>query len=326
MAHEDYYTILGVPRDADDATIRRAYRRLAKEYHPDRNNSPDAVRKFQEVQEAHSVLSDAEKRRQYDRFGRAAVGGVKSGPQGERVYTWGGGSQINMDDLEDLFSAFGGRGAGGGRASVFDQIFGGGRGRAAAAQHPQQRGQDIEQTVQLSFDQSLRGTSVALTLQEGGGGRRQTLDVKIPPGVADGQKIRLRGKGQPGMGGAAPGDLLLVCRVAPHPTFSRHGDDIHCTVDVPVTTAVLGGRIDVPTLEGPVAMTVPPGSSSGARLRLRDRGAPRADGSRGNQVVTLRVTVPAGLEPEERSHYEALREIEQRRADAPAAATGRSAR
>ncbi|RJP32271.1 MAG: hypothetical protein C4547_14135 [Phycisphaerales bacterium] len=321
MAHEDYYKILGVSKDADDATIRRAYRRLAKQYHPDRNSSPDAVRKFKEVQEAHAVLSDPEKRKQYDRFGRAAVGGVSSGPRGERVYTWGGESQINMDDLEDLFAAFGGRG-GGNRASIFDQIFGG-RGRGPS-QEPAQRGQDLEQTVDLTFDQALHGASVSVTLHDGGSGRRQTLDVKIPPGVADGQKIRLRGKGQPGAGGGPPGDLHLICRVEPHPVFGRHGDDIHCTVDVSVTDAVLGGRIEVPTLEGPVQMTVPPGSSSGARLRLRDRGAPRPDGTRGSQVVTLRVVVPTGLEPEERSCYETLRDIERRRSESKAA-TGRRA-
>ncbi len=311
MTREDYYDILGVPKDADEGQIKRAYRRLAKKYHPDRNPDDDATDgKFKQVQEAYGVLGDQVKRRQYDQFGKAAVGGVHADPSGRQVYTWGGGSAVNMDDLEDLFAAFGGGGGGGGaRASVFDQIFGGGGRRRRPAPH---RGADIEQAVELSFEQAVSGTAVSVVLQQdGAAGSRQTLEIKIPPGVNQGQRIRVRGKGQPGAAGGGPGDLHLICRIRPHPSFTREGSDVHVTVPVTVSEAALGAKIDVPTLEGPVTMTLPPGSSGGTRLRLKGRGAPRAGGaSRGDQYVTIRIAVPQQLTAEQRRLFDALRTAE----------------
>lgn len=311
MAHEDYYDILGVKRDADAAEIRRAYRRLAKQYHPDRNpGNPAAEGKFKKVQEAYGVLGSAEKRKDYDAYGSAAVGDVRTRPGGQSVYTWGGGSTIDLDDLEDLFTAFGK--GGGPRASVFEQIFGrGGHDRRAAGPRPAQRGRDIEQPVRLSFEQAVFGTTVDVVLQHSGGDRRrETLNVKIPPGVSDGQRIRIRGKGQSGEGGGPPGDLHLICQVASHPEFRREGADILATVPVSLTDAVLGGRITVPTLEGPVTMTLPPGSSSATRLRLRGRGVPKERGERGDQIVTIEIRVPRALSPRQRELFEELRRCE----------------
>jgi len=211
-----------------------------------------------------------------------------------------------MDDMEDLFTAFGG---GGGGASIFDQIFGGGNRRRGPAP---QRGADIEQAVDLTFEQAVFGTGISVVLhQTGAGTGRQTLEVKIPAGVADGQRIRVKGKGQPGPGGGSAGDLHLVCRVQPHQRFTRAGPDIHVTVPVNVCEAALGAKIDVPTLDGVVTMTLPPGSSGGTRLRLKGRGVPRPSGrGRGDQYVTIRIVVPEELTSQQRQLYEALQAAE----------------
>ncbi len=305
VGREDYYAILGVNRSATPEEIKRAYRKLAKQYHPDRNpGDKTAEGKFKEVQEAYEVLNDADKRRDYDRFGRAGVGRFQEHPQGQRVYTWGGGSQINLDDLEDLFTAFGG---GQGEApSVFSPFFGrrGGRPRPTAAP---QRGADLERTVTLSFEQAIQGTTLDVDLAGRSGGKRETLSVKIPPGVEDGQRIRLRGRGYPGENGGPAGDLLLNCAVRPHRYFERHGADIHVELPVTLVEAALGGKVDVPTVDGTMTMTLPPGTSSGARLRLRGKGAPRGpSGQRGDQIVIVRVVVPKNLTPEQKLLFESL--------------------
>ncbi|MHC4092293.1 MAG: DnaJ domain-containing protein [Planctomycetota bacterium] len=219
MGSTDYYEVLGVTRSASADEIKRAYRRLAKKYHPDRNPGDAAAEaKFKEVQAAHEVLKDPQKRAQYDRFGPAAAGDWHTDATGQRVYTWsGGGPQINMDDLQDLFSAFGGMGSEPG--SPFDDIFGragtghragrGGRTRRASAAV---RGQDVERNVNLAFEQAVRGTSIEIDVvrQDGSRHNRQTLTVQIPPGVEQGGRIRVKGKGQPGRNGGPPGDLYLV--------------------------------------------------------------------------------------------------------------------
>jgi curved DNA-binding protein len=305
MGREDYYNILGINRSATPDEIKRAHRKLAKQYHPDRNPGDKAAEaKFKEVQEAYEVLSDPAKRQDYDQFGRAGVGHFQEQPQGQRVYTWGGGSQINMDDLEDLFTAFGG---GQGEApGVFSSVFGrrGGRQRRAAAP---QRGEDVERTVTLSFEQAIHGTNVDVDIAAPGRGKRETLTVKVPPGVEDGQRIRLRGKGTPGAAGGPAGDLILQCAVQPHRYFERHGHDIHVEVPVTVTEAALGGKIDVATIDGTMTMTLPPGTSGGARLRLRGKGVPRGNSDqRGDQIAIVRVVVPEKLTPEQEQLFAAL--------------------
>jgi molecular chaperone DnaJ len=233
----DFYKTLGVERSASADEIKRAYRRLTKKYHPDRNpDDPSAEQKFKEVQEAYSVLGDAQKRSDFDRFGDAAVGHWDTDPGGHRVYTWGSGAQIPFDDLEDLFSAFGGG------ASVFRDFTG--RGRRAPGgrrREPPARGQDVERTVNLSFEQAVKGTTVEVDVARNGPGRRrETLDVRIPPGVRDGQRIRLKGKGRPGVNGGPAGDLYLACSIRPHAYFRREGKDIYLDAAISITEAALG--------------------------------------------------------------------------------------
>ncbi len=314
MSHEDLYTELGVSKTATQNEIRSAYRKLAKKFHPDRNpGNKQAEEKFKRVQDAYDILGDEKKRQDYDQFGKAGVGQfVNEG--GNQYYTWGEGTKVKYDDLEDLFSAFGG-GGGDDRASVFEQIFGGrgGRTRRTATQpRGPVKGQDVERVVNLTFDQAIHGTKVELDLVYNGrrGEKRQAITVKIPPNVADGQKIRARGKGGPGQSGGDNGDLIIVCRVARHPHFRREGHDIHLDVPISVTEAILGTKVDVPTLHGTITVTIPPGTSSGAKLRLREKGIPAAgNGSTpGDQIITVQIEVPNSLDEEGRSAIESVKE------------------
>ena len=290
MSLKDYYEVLGVSRSASADEIKRAYRRLAKQYHPDRNpDDPSAEAKFKEVQAAHDVLKDPQKRSQYDRFGPAAVGNWQTDPGGQRVYTWSdGGPTISFDDMEDLFSAFGGLGgAGEAGAGPFADVFGReGRGRRRRA--PAQRGLDLERPVNLSFEQAARGTSVEVD-RVAGDGRRQTIQVKIPAGVKDGQRIRLKGKGQPGLNGGPPGDLYLAVTVRPHRLFRRDGLDVYVDVPLTIAQASLGDKVDIPTLAGEVTLTIPPGTNGGSKLRLAGHGIKPAKGAAGDLYAVVRV-------------------------------------
>lgn len=309
MAHiRDYYEVLGVSRSATVDEIKRAYRILAKKHHPDRNpNDPEAEKHFKEVQTAYDTLSDPEKRKRYDQFGAAGVGQWTTGPAGQRVYQWGTESSINAEDLEDLFSAFGNRGGGG----IFEQLFGTGRRRSSAGFAESARGRDEEHHIEIPFEQAVYGTTLALRVQAGRNGREETLEVKIPPGVETGQRIRLRGRGQPARGRGGAGDLYLVVTVLPHPYFRREGADIYVEVPVSVVEAVLGAKIEVPSLEGPTTVTLPPGTSSGARLRLRGHGIRREGSDRaGDQYVIVKITAPKSLSPMERELYERLRALD----------------
>ena len=304
----DYYDILGVKRTASADEIKRAYRKLAKQHHPDRNpDDPAAEARFKEVQQAYNVLKDADKRAEYDRFGEAGVGQWSTDPRGQRVYQWGDHSRVNVDDLQDLFSAFGGSGRG--QASIFEQLFGGGRSRRFAPTPAPARGADEEGRVTLSFEQAIHGATVTVQLRSSHNNRSETLDVKIPPGVEDGQRIRLPGKGHAGQYGGPPGDFHLVCSVGRHPYFKREGADIHIEVPVTVAEAALGERIDVPTLDGFASLTLPPGTAGGARLRLSGRGVNKRGGSeRGDQYVIIRIVPPTKLTNEQRRLFETLRE------------------
>lgn len=305
----DLYEILGVKRSASQEEIKRAYRKLAKQHHPDRNpNDPSAEDRFKEVQKAYQILSNKEKRADYDRFGEAGVGQWSTGHHGQKVYQWGGDSTINMEDLEDLMSAFGG--GQGPRPSVFEQFFGGRSGRRETAARPQ-HGADEEHPISLSFEQAYHGAVVTVQLSSRSGGRDETLDVKIPPGVEDGQRIRLPGRGHPGRYGGTSGNFYLKCSVKPHPYFTRRGADILVEVPITVCEAVLGAKIDVPTMEGLVSMTVPAGSGSGTKLRLKGRGFPgRRGANRGDQHVVLKVVPSGKLTEEQRRLYEKLRDLE----------------
>jgi len=303
----DYYDVLGVSRTASEDEIKRAYRRLAKQHHPDRNpDNPSAESKFKEVQQAYAVLRDADKRAKYDRYGEVGVGEWDATPQGQRVYHWGG-SAVNVDDLEELFSAFGrGRSAAGG-PGFFRDIFGGMSGRGARPDGPRpRRGQDQTQIVTLSFDQAVRGTTLSLKISSEGRNRSQHVDVKIPPGVEDGQRLRLRGR-IPGAHGGPAGDLYLQCKIKPHAYFTRRGADVYVEIPVSVTEAVLGGSIPVPSLDGTATVTLPAGTASGTKLRLRGRGVHRSNGKgRGDEIIVIKIVPPATLTAEQRRFFEAL--------------------
>ncbi len=307
----DFYEIIGVGRNASTDEIKRAYRRLAKKYHPDRNPGDlGAEAKFKEVQQAYGVLSNPDKRAQYDRFGEVGVGQWSAAPGGRKVYQWGG-SSVGVEDLEDLFSAFGG----GQRPSIFEELLGGGSPggphsvgrRRTSRRAPPQRTPDLEQIVELSFEQAVNGMTLTIQLRTSSSGRPETIEVKIPPGVQDGQKLRLRGQ-VPGGNGQGPGDLYLKCSIRPHAYFTRRGADIYVDVPVSITEAALGGKIEVPSIDGPATVTLPPGTPGGAKLRLKGRGIrkPGPD-RRGDQFVVVRIAVPKTLTGEQRRLFEELK-------------------
>ncbi|MFB3891318.1 MAG: DnaJ C-terminal domain-containing protein [Phycisphaerae bacterium] len=299
MAKRDYYDVLGVGRDASVDQIKAAYRKLARKYHPDVNKASDAPTKFKEATEAYEVLSDPQKRKMYDQFGFIGPGEgfPQGGPgPGGRTYQWRGqpgqGFNINIDDI------FGGGGQGFMGMSldeILQQLAGGGRrgagqpragrgGRAAYEPQPS----DLDAEVTLDFMQAINGTTVSLRLQAGDAS--QTINVKIPPGVHEGSRIRVRGKGSAG------GDLYIITHIREHPYFRREGDDIHVQVPVSITEAALGAKVDVPTLNGMTTVTVPPGTSSSRLLRLRGLGVARPNGrGRGDQYVEIRIVAPPSV-------------------------------
>lgn len=309
MPGNDYYKILGVNKTDPADQIKRAYRKLAKKYHPDRNpNNEAAEKQFKEVQQAYAVLGDAEKRTQYDNYGEAAVGHWGVGQQGEQVYQWGNNSSVRAEDLQDLFSAFGG---GGQRSSVFDQIFSGRR-RPRQARPIPQTGADEHRTMTLSFEQAIYGAVVNLQLRSQHNGLTEKLEVKIPPGVEEGQKIRLPGKGHPGANGGPPGDFYLVCAIGPHAYFRREGSSIHLEVPITVTEATLGATIEVPTLDATASVTIPPGTAGGTTLRLKGHGVPGRDGkSKGDQLITVQIMPPKELTKTQRRLFTELKKQEQ---------------
>ena len=356
---KDYYQILGVPKNATQEEIKKAYRKLAQKYHPDANpGNKEAEERFKEISAAYDVVGDEAKRKQYDRVREMVASGF--GPSAGPSWTGGPGARVRFEDL--------GFGDLGDLGDLFGGLFGTRRGRARAAT----RGADLEADVTVSFEESMRGTTVPVRIQGpapcstcGGSGaapgsspvvcpqcrgtgviavnqglfqieqtcprchgsgravdrvcptckgsgsqrRTRTFQVRIPPGVKDGARIRLRGHGEPGPPGAEPGDLYGRVHVRPHPFFRRRGDDLEVEVPITYTEAALGAEIQVPTLDGPVTMRVPPGTPSGKTFRLRGKGAPRR-GGQGDLYVTVNVEVPARLSKEERELLEKLRAAE----------------
>jgi DnaJ-class molecular chaperone len=310
MSQRDYYEVLEVSRGASPDQIKTAYRRLAKKYHPDRNRGDKtAESRFKEVQEAYEVLSDPAKRRVYDQHGHAGVhGNGPAGPQAggwrsagrgpSRAHTWSSGGEVPIENLEDLFTVFGGMGDQGG--SSFEEIFGRGRRgrggrRTRGPAAPTQPGEDIEHEMPISFDESVHGGERQLQFTSPDG-HVQTMTVRIPKGVRDGQRIRVRGKGQMSATGGPAGDLFIVCRIQPHPVFRRLGDDVYINLPLTVSEATLGTRVEIPTLDGRTVLKVPPGTPSGARLRLKDRGVqPPGDKPRGHQYAVVQIVPPKNL-------------------------------
>jgi curved DNA-binding protein len=303
VGFRDYYETLGVARDASNEDIRRAYRRLAREYHPDVNKDPGAEDRFKEVSEAHAVLSDPEKRAQYDRLGpnwragqdvsdASGFGGFRPGGAG------GGGG--GFDDVRVEFGE-------GGFSDFFDELFGAGRagagGRGGRGGFTR-RGSDHEAELELSLEEAARGGRRTVTFADG-----REYEVNVPPGVRDGQRIRLAGEGGQGTNGGPSGDLYLRVRLRSHPRFRLDGDDLH--TDVPVTPweAALGATVEVRTLDGRAQVKVPAGSSCGRKLRLRGQGMPRPRGGEGDLYAEVRIMVPRTLTDAEREAFEHLAEV-----------------
>ncbi len=311
---DDYYKTLGVSRDASQADIQKAYRQLARQYHPDLNpDDKTAKQKFQEVQTAFDVLNDPSKRELYDRYGssfqQAGAGGFRgASPRGG---TSGGFEDV---DFSEFFGERFGTDAGGGFADIFSQFrrAGAGAEARAARRTAGRKGADLEHEIRIPFRTSILGGEVQLAVQHGSG-KTDTLNVKVPTGVADGNKIRLRGQGEPGPKGSAAGDILLTVRVEPHPWFHRVGDHLHVRVPVSIAEAALGAKVDVPTPTGVVSVRVPPGSSSGTKLRVKGHGVVRK-GQAGDLFAELQVVVPKDLDDESR---ELVRKLDARHPSHP---------
>jgi DnaJ-class molecular chaperone len=282
---EDPYSVLGVKRDASQEEIRTAYRQLAKKLHPDLNpGDRQAEEKFKQVSAAYDILGDAEKRARYDRGEIDASGQERPreryyrdfhGPDAEEhTYSTGGGFADFMES-EDILKEMFGRGGRGGRTTL------------------RIHGQDVHYRLPVEFLEAVNGATKRITMPDGG-----TLDVVIPKGTRDGQVLRLRGKGGPGIGGGEPGDALVEIEVKPHRFFARKGDDIHVELPVTLPEAVLGAKLDVPTPTGPVRMTVPKGANTGTVLRLRGKGVARSGGKAGDEYVTLKIVLPERTDPE----------------------------
>lgn len=317
MADRDYYDVLGVKKDASEEQIKKSYRQLARKYHPDVNpDDKEAEKRFKEISEAYTVLGDKEKRAQYDRVGREAFHfGGRGGPSG------GGG--FEGFDFGFEFPG-GGRGrsrrtgfrqssGASGFGDIFSDLFGGG----ASYREGPRKGSDVEAGTTLDFRDAVRGTTVALTMQRqrecprcnglghvenavcpqcGGSGvtaAPDTVRVKIPEGVRDGQKIRLGGKGSSGVQGGPPGDLLVRIAVRPHPFFERKGDDIHIELPVTIGEAMRGGEIPVPTIHGPVRAKIPAGTQGGQVFRLSGKGVKKSKEGYGDHYYKIRIVVPA---------------------------------
>jgi len=328
MATKDYYSILGLSRSASDKDIKQAYRKLARKYHPDVNpGNKAAEEKFKEINQAYEVLSDAEKRKKYDQFGEGWEHAEQFSQTGRR-----GQPGAGFDFSQFNFGGAGGAtftAGGAGMDSIFEELFTGSRGR-----RPQpRRGQDIEHPVEISLEEAFSGTSRILSLQSeepcptcSGTGRTQNavcatcrgagavprlrqLEVKIPAGVKTGSRVRIAGKGGAGRGGA-PGDLYLLITVLPHASFERQDDDLVTNVLLPLTTAMLGGKVEVPTLKGKLELKVPAETQNGRIFRLAGQGMPRlGKEGRGDLLARINVVLPLKLSAEEKELFTRLRSL-----------------
>ena len=284
MAGErDHYDVLGVDRRASAEAIRKAYRGLARQYHPDVNKSADAATRFAEVQEAYDILSDAEKRKAYDRFGHAGVG-VGQGPGG-----FGAGWSGDVSGVPFDASGFSG---------VFEEIFGGRAegpfGHASPGATVPRSGTDVHHTLSVSFMTAALGGNETVRMSVGSESP-QTISVKIPPGIDAGAQLRVKGQGGPGSGGGPDGDLMLTIEVGQHPWFRREGLDVYINVPVTIAEATFGTTVTLPLLAGTVELKIPPGASSGQKLRVKSKGLPNSKGSNGDFYAVVQIVAPKDL-------------------------------
>jgi len=310
MQFKDYYQVLGVPKTASQDEIKSAFRKLARKHHPDVvkvKERPEAEARFKEINEAYEVLGDPEKRQKYDTLGVDWERGAQS-PPGWRQHRGGHpagapGGQFAGHGFEDF--NFGGTGF----SDFFEAFFGSGGhrpGPAAPGGHAgSRRGGDIEADLMVPLEEALRGARRKISFQREGGDV-QTYEVAIPPGVREGQRIRLSGQGGSGRHGGAAGDLFLIVRLAPHPDFQVSGSDLIFELELPPWQAVLGGQISIPTMDGTVRLRVPAGSQPGQRFRLKERGMPAEGGQRGDLYAVLTVKIPKHLNARQKELWEAL--------------------
>jgi len=329
MAGKNYYDLLGVKHNATEKEIKQAYRKLARKYHPDVNpGDKSAEGKFKQINEAYEVLSDKAKRKKYDQYGdqwqhAEQFEQARQQPGAYGNFNQGGGNraQFSMNDM-------------GGLDSIFAEIFGGGRGGTSRRRPGPRKGHDLETRVEVTLEEAYQGTNrtISLQLEEpcttcGGTGqiqnaicstcrgtgsalRTKRLEVKIPPGVNNGSRIKLAGKGQPGYRGGTSGDLYLMISVRPHPTFERRGDNLHVTIDIPLTVAMLGGEAKVPTPKGKLALTIPAETGNGRFFRLKNQGMPHLGSTtRGDLLAKANVILPAKLTDEEKELFRKLKEL-----------------
>lgn len=299
----DYYAVLGVSRTASDKEIKTAYRRLARKYHPDLNGGDKtAEKRFKEIQEAYEILSDADKRKKYDQFGHnwermeqaraAGFDPFSSTSSGETPFDVPGGGGDFADILENLFGGLGGGSA---------------RPRTGFRPRPR-KGEDLELGSEVTLEQAYYGTTKVVTVPSSKGATRR-LEVKVPPGVKTGQRIRLAGEGRTGDAGGGNGDLYLTVTVLPSGVFERKDDDLHTEVALPLTTAMLGGEIQIPTVKSRVALRIPAETQNGQTFRLAGQGMPRVGGGFGDLFSRMRVVLPTKLTPREKELFEELAKL-----------------
>ncbi|HEY92504.1 MAG TPA: DnaJ domain-containing protein [Dehalococcoidia bacterium] len=295
MAGKDYYNILGVERGASEREIKQAYRRLARKYHPDVNpGDQSSEAKFKQINEAYEVLSDKEKRQKYDRFGdqwqyadQFAQAGWQQTPSWDSSQ---GGSTFHLDEDEI--------------GSLFDDLLRGFTPGASSRRAQPRRGRDVEHPMKVTLEEAYHGTARTISLGDG-----ERLEVKIPPGVKDGSRVRIAGKGGQGYGGTR-GDLYLVISVKPHRLFERRGDNLHVEVSVPLVVAMLGGEVQVPTLKGKLALKIPPETQNGRAFRLAGQGMPHLDNSvRGDLLAKVNVVLPTNLTQQQKELFKQLGQL-----------------
>ncbi|GAB3202086.1 curved DNA-binding protein [Pontibacter aydingkolensis] len=305
MEYKDYYKVLGVDKTASQAEIKKAYRALAKKYHPDKNKGDQAAEsKFKDISEAYEVLGDKDKRTQYDQLGanwrQFQQGG---GPRGGQYQSYGGGGAFTQEDINEMF----GGGGGGGFSDFFQQFFGGGGGgfgQAAGGRGRTRKGQDYQAEMEITLEEAYNGTSRLITTD------KQQLRITTKPGVADGQTLRIKGKGGTAAGGGESGDLYIKVLVKPHPKFERKGNDLYTDLQLDMFTAILGGDTQVETMSGTLKLKIPGGTQNGKTLRLKGKGMPlygKPD-QHGDHYVKINVMLPVNLSSEERTMLEKLRD------------------
>jgi DnaJ-class molecular chaperone len=321
MKFQDYYATLNVEKKAEQATIKQAYRRLARKYHPDMNpNDSKAEAKFKNVTEAYEVLGDPEKRQKYDKLGanwRLYEQARATGRPDPFAEQWsasvgGAGRQrfhtVSSEHMEDIF------GQGASFSDFFTAFFGSGAGQSGQRdiRQPSRRGRDVESTIEISLEEAYTGTTRRIEMRTVARARKRSIEVRIPAGIANGARVRVNGEGESGVGEADAGDLFLRIHVPSHSLFKRRGSDLEIKLVLPITTAVLGGDVDVPSIAGkPVTLRVAPLTQSGRVFRIRGYGMPNPgkEDSRGDAYARVEIQVPTSLSEKEREHYEALSKL-----------------